>query len=326
MTNVWHLFEYVAYAFATKKLRSATIESHLSAIKFFHRISRGFELDTTHPVLGNALKGAARSHADAGNQATVRRPVSWEMLIAGEKLISTWRTGGRVLWLALCASFCFLTRASEMFAETRSRVHETYCLRRADVAFFRENIQLTASQWSSADRVEVRFRGSKGDQLRKGAVLTRVRCGPALRVGDGGGAVDLMIELMSCYLFLPSSAPLAAFGVGNGRWSMWTQQQATAALRKVVALAGVRAEEYALHSLRIGGATHLSAGGATPEVLQREGRWASDAYKTYVRSHGKDASWVADVMAQEGISGGIQPGQGTEWGRVNSLLDLTRQK
>ena len=38
MTNVWNLFEYVAYAFATKKLRSATIESHLSAIKFFHRI------------------------------------------------------------------------------------------------------------------------------------------------------------------------------------------------------------------------------------------------------------------------------------------------
>ena len=50
------LFEYVAYSFATKKLRSVTIESHLSAIKFFHRISRGFELDTTHPVLACALK------------------------------------------------------------------------------------------------------------------------------------------------------------------------------------------------------------------------------------------------------------------------------
>ena len=95
-----------------------------------------------------------------------------------------------------------------------------------------------------------------------------------MRVGEGGGAVDLMIKLMTCYLFLPSSAPLVAFGVGNGRWSMWTQHQAMEALRKVVALAGVRAEEYALHSLRIGGATHLSAGGATPAVLQREGQWA----------------------------------------------------
>ena len=36
MTNVWHLFAYAAYAYATKKLRSATIEGHLSAIKFLH--------------------------------------------------------------------------------------------------------------------------------------------------------------------------------------------------------------------------------------------------------------------------------------------------
>ena len=57
---------------------------------------------------------------------------------------------------------------------------------------------------------------------------------------------------------------------------------------------------------------HLSAGGAFPETLQREGRWASDTYKAYVRSHEKDASLVANVMAKEGMSNGIQPGQGTD--------------
>ena len=102
--------EYVVYVFATKKLRSATSESHLSAIKFIHRISRGFELDTTHTVIASALKGAARSHAEVGNQATVRRPVSWAMLLAGETLIPAWRNGGRVLWLALCESFFFNPR------------------------------------------------------------------------------------------------------------------------------------------------------------------------------------------------------------------------
>ena len=61
------------------------------------------------------------------------------------------------------------------------------------------------------------------------------------------------------------------------------QKQATATLRAVVALTDGRAEDYALRSLRVGGATHLSAGGATPEVLQREGRWASDAYKAQSR-------------------------------------------
>ena len=57
MTNAWHLFEYVAYVFVTTKLLSATIESHLSAIKCFHRISRGSELDTVHLGLDDALTG-----------------------------------------------------------------------------------------------------------------------------------------------------------------------------------------------------------------------------------------------------------------------------
>ena len=215
MTNVWHLFDYAAYAFATKKLRSATTESHLSVIKFSHRISRGFERDTTHPVIASALKGAARSHAYMGNQATMRRPVSWAMLLAGETFIPAWRNGGRVLWLALCALVCFLTRASEMFAETRSRIHETYCLWWADVAFFRGRVQLGGAQWSTDDRAENRFRGSKGDQLRKRVFFSRVRARPPRPVGAGGGAVDLMIELMSCYLFLPSSVPLVEYGMAE---------------------------------------------------------------------------------------------------------------
>ena len=225
MTNVWHLVEYVAYAFATRKLRSATIESHLSAIKFFQRISRGFELDTTSPFIASTLHDAARSHAEVGNQATVPRPLSWAMLLAGETLIPAWRNEGHVLWLALCASYCFFTLASEMFAETRSRIHETYCLRRGDVSFFRGRAQLGVAQWSSADRVEVRFRGSKGDQLRKGAVISRVRAVSPRPVGGGGGAVDLMLELMPCYLFFA----LVGFpgGVWQWRWQMVHVDEAT---------------------------------------------------------------------------------------------------
>ena len=58
------------------------------------------------------------------------------MLLTGETLIAGWPSGGRFLWLALCSSVCFEVRESKMFAETRSRLRETYCLRRADVFFF----------------------------------------------------------------------------------------------------------------------------------------------------------------------------------------------
>ena len=65
-----------------------------------------------------------RSHAVAGVQPRMRRPVSWSMLLGGEHLAQTWGAGGRALWLALGASFFFLTRAAEMFAKTRTRAHE----------------------------------------------------------------------------------------------------------------------------------------------------------------------------------------------------------
>ena len=117
----------------------------------------------------------------------------------------------------------------------------TGCGGEIDVVFFRGATQLLRpAQWVLADPVEVRFRSSKkGDQFRKGAVVTHTRSGASRRVEAGGGAVDLMVELLSFYTFLPSCAPLVAFGVGHGRWAMWTKHQATTTLCQVVALAGL---------------------------------------------------------------------------------------
>ena len=121
-----------------------------------------------------------------------------------------------------------------------------------------------------------------------------------------------MIELvLSCYLFFPPSAPLVvALGCVIGTWYMWNRAQAVKALRQVVSVAGVQAGEIALHSLLIGGAIPLLVAGADPEVLRREGRCASGAYKGYARSHGRDAQWVSGAMAESGEGCKKQPGQG----------------
>ena len=119
-----------------------------------------------------------------------------------------------------------------------------------------------------------------------------------------------MIELLSSCIFLPSHAPLAAFGAVRGNWPVWAQAQATAALRGVVALAELPVDEYALHSLRIGGAVFLSAGGgASVDVVRREGRWKSDACK--VCAHGVDAKVVSDILADTDAQPALQPGQKT---------------
>ena len=72
-------------------------------------------------------------------------------------------------------------------------------------------------------------------------------------------------------------------------------------------------EEFALHSGRIGGATKLAAGGASDTVIQREGRWASNAFMRYVRANMEDPIWVSEALV-EGRGWDRQPGQRTRLG------------
>ena len=69
------------------------------------------------------------------------------------------------------------------------------------------------------DRVEVRFRGHKGDQLQEGSTIMRTRSEvngayPGLRTG--GGAVALMVELMSCQPSLPGTATISSYRSAQG--------------------------------------------------------------------------------------------------------------
>ena len=137
----------------------------------------------------------------------------------------------------------FLARAGEMFASKEGCRNDGHILRLGDVVFFRGSTQLDWTMWGQVDRVEVRFRSLKVDQLRDGTVMTRARADPPLPLRDGGGVVELMIELLASCMFLPSHAPLAAFGTARDNWSVWTQARATVALRRVVALAGLPADE-----------------------------------------------------------------------------------
>ncbi|CAM9719796.1 unnamed protein product, partial [Scytosiphon promiscuus] len=87
-----------------------------------------------------------------------------------------------------------------------------------------------------------------------------------------------------------------------------------------VALAGLPPQEFTLHSVRIGGATYVAAGGASPEGLRKEGRWARErGCGPYVRSHGRVVIWISNMLAAGGDEI-RQPGQGTEWEGVTPIV------
>ena len=99
---------------------------------------------------------------------------------------------------------------------------------------------------------------------------------------------------------------------------MWRYPEALAALRQVAARAGHDPSEVGLHSLRIGAATTLAAGGdVSQRVIQREGRWkSSESSKVYTRNNPEDAGIVSRKPAETGKIGQRQPGQGTVWSQT----------
>ena len=93
-------------------------------------------------------------------------------------------------------------------------VNPAHCLTRSDAAFFSGDRQLRRLQWSDADRVEMRFRGHKGDQAQVGSVIVRTRSearDPCSELGEGGGAVAIMVALLSCFAALSEHAPLSSY-------------------------------------------------------------------------------------------------------------------
>ena len=74
--------------------------------------------------------------------------------------------------------------------------------------------------------------------------------------------------------------------------------------------AGDDPSEVGLHSLRIGAATTLAAGGEVPQrVIQREGRWKSPESSEMYTRNTEDASIVSRKLAGTGKIGERQPGQ-----------------
>ena len=69
----------------------------------------------------------------------------------------------------------FVDRSDEVFTNGSGVVHPANCLTGSDVALFSGHNQQRRHQWSDVDRVELRFRGHKGDQAQVGSVVLRTR-------------------------------------------------------------------------------------------------------------------------------------------------------
>ena len=182
MELVRELVEIARYCCAGKGIKESTIVSKLVVINFYHGQFLGLSVPLNNPLIRSVRQGIQRAHIRNDNQHKVRRPLAWGMITKMQESSQAWGVGGRVLWIGLTLSYFFKLRASELFVKEIVVFHKVYCLRRRDVSFVRDNEQLVRRKIHESNKVEVRFKRSKGDQRRNGAVLVRTRTG---RRGEG---------------------------------------------------------------------------------------------------------------------------------------------
>ena len=219
------------------------------------------------------------------------------------------------MWLCLSLSYSLIARSDETFAISSGVAHPVHCLTRKDTTFFSGSNQLECVHWRQADKMEINFRGHKGDQDQIGEVRARTRdeiSGPQSGYRADGGAVALM-ELMSCHTTLPDDAPLSSYRIGN-EVRVLKYGQTLQAFREILKKSGRDPKDFALHFLRIGeGLPPLRLGGGevSERVIQRAGRWKSDSYKPYTVNNIEDSRRVSRILGDKDKGVARQPGEST---------------
>ena len=108
-----------------------------------------------------------------------------------------------------------------------------------------------------------------------------------LVIGAGGEFVDSIKELENMLRVDPTpehlraSTPLFRDPATN---SPLRYDVINGWIKRLMVAVGENPDEFATHSLRIGGATALFAAGANETVIRTMGRWSSDLHRLYVRA------------------------------------------
>ena len=130
---------------------------------FFHKMFQGWVLPSSHCMVVAVGKGIDRAHGKSEVRPKVRKPLTWDLLTKGMESVTDAGTEGWVVWSGLALSFRL---ASEIWAYGNGLVHIALSVTRKDLVLFGGACQLAWDDRRAADRVEVKFRGSKSDDKR----------------------------------------------------------------------------------------------------------------------------------------------------------------
>ena len=236
----------------------STISVYVPAIHMFH-LDNGFADPTAGSVqLSLLLQGIKRAWAPSVQS---RKPITTDMLSLLKSTLKSQdlpRSHYLLYWAAFTVAFYGFLRVGEYTAPSRCSTNgRTLRVQQVRVSKTSISIGLPSSKTCQF---------SLPAPIHMGATASST-C-----------PVSTMRRFLKCRISSPS-APLFTFPDD----SFLTPRQVSNMLKKILQQAGFDPALYSSHSVRIGAATSAAASGLPDHLVQKLGRWTSNAYKSYIR-------------------------------------------
>ena len=246
---------------ASLTISYGTLKNIFSSIKFLHRANNE-EYPEDDWQLESTLKALKRELSGAPLQTL---PITPEILLKMYAFIDTSQPKDLASWSSFLTSFYCMLRKASAVPKSMATFNPTKELTRSKI-----DIQ------ADGDTVLVLMNYSKTAQFGNKNVVIPLLSNPIQ-------ALDPVYHLKELFQRFPLSGCLPAFSyLEKGILKCISYDGFTKELKRLLNLAGLRADSYSGHSFRRGGATYLYRLGADPLLIQASGDWASDCYTRYV--------------------------------------------
>lgn len=239
-------------------LAPSTASVYISAIRSRRLMEEGLQIGNNF-LLSRLLKGYAREFA-THSQSVVKLPITINLLTQMITSLPhvTMSSHETILYTAMFSvAFFGLMRIGEITSSAHSLLVNNVHFIPSKNSY---NLSLTTS---------------KTQQVFKGYAQN-------VTLTQHPSQIICPVSNLSRYLtWRPQTSDPSLFVHGGG--GPVSRASFSAMMLKALQVANVQTSSYSTHSFRSGGATELFMNGASEQQIKNQGRWKSDAYKTYVR-------------------------------------------
>ena len=263
-------------------LAGSSAKSYLAAVRYSQiAMGLGDPKMSEWPRLSYIVRGFKKLTAASRRKESL--PVTPSIL---RKLKTAWQAmedtfNAHMLWAVVCTCFFGFLRSGEVVVPVAAAYDPSVHLSHGDVK---------VDSISAPSYVTVTLKASKTDVFRKGVTVYLGRTGQDLC------PVAAILSYLAQFSGSKAKRSGPFFQFSDGR--PLTRERLVKELRRGLELAGVKADNYAGHSFRIGAASTAAAQGLSDSLIKTLGRWESAAYTLYIRTPRRTLCSVAASLVQ----------------------------